>query len=464
METSWPRAALMGLITAHERMSNVKLRQAIALEAARLMYERVESEYFTAKRKAAKRLCRQWVKPEDLPSNAEIRDQIQLFARIHEGDQRTDNLRDMRLEALRLMRLLRAFRPRLIGSVMTGHVRKGSDIDLHVFSDSAGLVTDLLEQEGCQYDVERKQVVKHGESRVFTHIHVHDRFNFELTVYAEDKAHYVFKSSITGKAIERASIRELEEFLAAEYPDLDLDGELQAARGGARSVPVFRLLLLPLENVQGSPVYHPEGDVLYHSLQVFELARDRRPYDEEFLLAALLHDVGKGLDPCDHVEAALAGAGGAHHRADALLDRATTCTPTTTAPARSARKLRRELEASPDFEDLMLLDECDERGPRAGCGGRHGGRGAGLPARVGTPKRGRRMSATNCWRAIPWWSSRPSSGARWTPTSTSTTSSISATSRTPGWNTSAGSTGPRSRRRPASARSWRRRRPAFASR
>src|SRR5580698_7259887 len=119
-------------------MSHNKLRQAIAFEAARLMYERSESEYFTAKRKAAKRLCRQWVKPEDLPSNAEIREQIQLFARIHEGDQRTKNLRDMRLEALRMMRLLRRFRPRLIGSVMTGHVRKGSDIDLHLFGDNVG--------------------------------------------------------------------------------------------------------------------------------------------------------------------------------------------------------------------------------------------------------------------------------------------------------------------------------------
>ena len=45
--------------------------------------------------------------------------------------------------------------------------------------------------------------------------------------------------------------------------------------------------------------------MLYHSLQVFELARDARPYDEEFLLAALLHDVGKGIDPADHVGAAL---------------------------------------------------------------------------------------------------------------------------------------------------------------
>src|SRR5438876_6789017 len=178
-------------------VATAKLRQAIALEAARLMYERVESEYYTAKRKAARRLCRRGVKPEDLPSNAEIRDQIQVFARIHEGEQRTRHLRDMRLQALKLMRLLRAFKPRLIGSVMTGHVRKGSDIDLHVFTDSPGLVTDILENEGYQFDVERKAIVKFQESRVFTHIHVFDRFNFELTVYDEGKAHYVFKSSIT---------------------------------------------------------------------------------------------------------------------------------------------------------------------------------------------------------------------------------------------------------------------------
>src|SRR5271154_1610343 len=99
-----PRAVTMGFISAHERMPNDKLRQAIALEAARLMYERVETEYFTAKRKAAKRLCRRGVKPEDLPSNAEIRDQIQLFARLHEGDKRTANLRDMRIGALLMMR------------------------------------------------------------------------------------------------------------------------------------------------------------------------------------------------------------------------------------------------------------------------------------------------------------------------------------------------------------------------
>ncbi len=355
----------MGLVTAHERMANDKLRQAIALEAARLMYERTESEYYTAKRKAAKRLCRRGVKPEDLPSNAEIRDQIQVFARIHEGDKRTEHLREMRLEALRLMRLLRAFRPRLIGSVMTGHVRKGSDIDIHVFADSAELVTNLLESEGYQFDLERKQIVKFEEARVFTHIHIHARFNFELTVYAEDKAHYVFKSSITGKAIERASIRELEELLEREYPGIHIDEELQNVSAAVDPYQIYRMLLLPLEEVQGSPRYHPEGDVLYHSLQVFELAREQRPYDEEFLLAALLHDVGKGLDPTDHVGAALSALDGLitertqffiEHHMHAHQIRAGT------AP----HNLRVELKQSPDYEELLLLSELDQQGREQG--------------------------------------------------------------------------------------------------
>ena len=89
------------------------------------MYGRDESEYFRAKMKAARRICPGDVKPRDLPSNREIRDQIQTLARTHEGERRTENLRQMRVAALRLMRILHAFRPRLIGSTMTGHVPQG---------------------------------------------------------------------------------------------------------------------------------------------------------------------------------------------------------------------------------------------------------------------------------------------------------------------------------------------------
>jgi predicted nucleotidyltransferase len=340
-------------------MADAKLRYAIAFEAARLMYQRVESEYFTAKRKAARRLGRD-AKPEDLPSNSEIRDLIQTFARLHEGERRTSNLRSMRLAALRLMRILRAFRPRLIGSVLTGHVRKGSDIDLHVFSNSPEPVAAALENEGLAYQVERKPVVKHGEERVFTHVHVFDQFNFELTVYAEDQAHYMFKSSITGKAMERASIRELEDLLDREYAGLDLDAEL-AAESNIDPWPLFRMLLLPLESTPQPAEHHPEGDVLYHSLQVFELAREERPYDEEFLLAALLHDVGKGIDGKDHVSAGLQALEGLITERTRFFIESHMMAHDYRNGELSPRQVQK-LKASPDFDDLLLLSQLDEAG------------------------------------------------------------------------------------------------------
>jgi len=96
-------------------------------------------------------------------------------------------------------------------------------------------------------------------------------------------------------------------------------------------------------------------------LQVFELARDARPYDEEFLLAALLHDIGKGIDPHDHVMAGLSALDGLitertrfliEHHMDALAYKAGTL---------GARK-RQLLQASEHFEDLMLLRELDTQG------------------------------------------------------------------------------------------------------
>jgi hypothetical protein len=128
---------------------------------------------------------------------------------------------------------------------------------------------------------------------------------------------------------------------------------------------VYRALLLPLEKVMQKPQFHPEGDALYHSLQVFDLARDEIPYDEEFLLAALLHDVGKGVDPQDHIGAALAELDGYitprtawliehHSEAAALRDG--------TLGVRS----RRRLEESESFEELMLLAQCDRAGRQVG--------------------------------------------------------------------------------------------------
>ena len=346
-------------------MPSDRLRRRVAWEAARLMYLREESEYFRAKLKAARRIYRGQPKPGDLPSNREIRDQIQALACLHEGQRRTENLRQMRLEALRIMRLLRAFRPRLIGSTLTGHVRQGSDVDLHVFSDSVQAVAAALEAEGIRHEVERKRVRKQGVEQIFTHVHAQDHFSFELTVYAANMAHHVFKSSVTGRAIERASIAELEELLAREYPETPLDQAVLEAESRVDRFQVYEMLLVPLEQVKERPEYHPEGDVLYHSLQVFELARQKLPYDAEFLLAALLHDVGKAIDRKEHVAAAL----------EALEDLITPRTAWLIEHHVEAHALkegtlgvrsRRRLAAAEDFDELLLLADCDSQGRAVG--------------------------------------------------------------------------------------------------
>jgi len=67
-------------------MPDARIRQQIALLAARLMYERTESEYFTAKRKAARQArTRLPFPPARYPLHAEIRDHIQSLANLYEA-------------------------------------------------------------------------------------------------------------------------------------------------------------------------------------------------------------------------------------------------------------------------------------------------------------------------------------------------------------------------------------------
>ena len=104
-----------------------KLKQAIIAEAPRLISSRWETEDYRAKLKAAQSICQCWVQPSELPSNSQIRDEIQRSANLFEGPSRHHRLRDIRLKALRIMRLLERFRLWIIGGTLTGHIPKGGE-------------------------------------------------------------------------------------------------------------------------------------------------------------------------------------------------------------------------------------------------------------------------------------------------------------------------------------------------
>ncbi|AUX39846.1 nucleotide-binding enzyme [Sorangium cellulosum] len=199
------------------------LRARIAAEAARLMYEEGVDQYFTAKRMAAKRILgqidgrRARYRPADLPSNGEIREALLLFAERAEGSQRARRLFALRIVALEALRALAPFSPRLIGSVSTGHIRRGSDIDLHVFPANEEALEQHLRALAWTFDRELVTLQKGGQFREYVHYHVADAAPIELTVYAPRELRLRPRSSTDGKPIVRLGIAAVEALCARDH-------------------------------------------------------------------------------------------------------------------------------------------------------------------------------------------------------------------------------------------------------
>lgn len=201
------------------------LRAAIAQLAAQIMYGEAVKEYFVAKRLAAKRILGRGgarglrYKPTDLPSNGEIKDALLALVSEIEGDSRTRRLFAMRVVALEALDALEPFRPRLMGSVATGHVREGSDIDLHVFAAHPADVESCVRDLGWTFQTKHVNILKFGKIREYVHIHVPDVFPLELTVYDPRELRLRPRSSTDGKPIVRIKASSLRALLEREHPD-----------------------------------------------------------------------------------------------------------------------------------------------------------------------------------------------------------------------------------------------------
>ena len=189
--------------------SDLKCR--IAREAATLLYFGFEKEYKQAKLKAA-----QTCGIHFLPSNLEVALELDKLAEEKEGSVRKERLIQMRKEALRIMKILKACRPLLIGSVWRGTIRRGSDIDIAVYHDVAGEIVDLLKANGFQVSkTEWTRVTKKGVTEISFHIHVEtvNKQSIEVVVRGSEEAGRKRKCEIFGDEIRGLNVQELEKLL-----------------------------------------------------------------------------------------------------------------------------------------------------------------------------------------------------------------------------------------------------------
>lgn len=149
-------------------------RSEVAREAARLLYMGASEEYLHAKERAARSLG-----VETMPSNHEVAIELDILADEIEGKTRAELIIKMRDLALGLMRVLSDVRPVLRGSVWRGTARKGSDIDIDVYSNDPVEVKRLLEDSGYSVTGFKEKVAMSG--RVMSRsIHIQVRLEDDI--------------------------------------------------------------------------------------------------------------------------------------------------------------------------------------------------------------------------------------------------------------------------------------------
>ncbi|MEO6185342.1 MAG: hypothetical protein ABIP38_11310 [Steroidobacteraceae bacterium] len=186
------------------------LRSAVAQEAARLMAEHGIQDYLVAKRKAAERYG--VVEGSMLPRNSEIEAALASYQRLFGGVQHTSSLQEQRQTALRAMRLLEKFEPRLVGAVLNGTATEFSDIHLHVFSDTPEAVYLCLMDQRYEYEVFERRIRMAPKRQLLV---PSVRFEMgaetvEAFVFATDDIRQAPVSPIDGRPMRRAGLQELQ--------------------------------------------------------------------------------------------------------------------------------------------------------------------------------------------------------------------------------------------------------------
>lgn len=196
-------------------MNKKHIKTLMIQECASLMYFEGVTQYYDAKKIAAKRICKN--KYQCFPSNGDIQHAVHQLSLQDVTFDRENTLFKMRLKALEMMQQLACFSPRLIGSVSTGKIKRTSDIDLHVFCDDIELLTTYLTDDNITFEQHEVQILKNNKPQLYQHIYIINEFEIELSVYPINELRVTSKSSTDGKPIVRISKSKLESIIEQEH-------------------------------------------------------------------------------------------------------------------------------------------------------------------------------------------------------------------------------------------------------
>jgi len=146
-----------------------------------------------------------------LPKNTEIETALVEYQRLFGGAAHHESLYAQRLVALHAMRRLSEFEPRLVGAVLSGTATEHSEVQLHLFTDTAESVAIKLMDAGIRHEVTERRVRMSAE-RVLSCPGVRfaiDDQAIEATVFPTDGIRQAPVSPVDGKPMRRADIAEL---------------------------------------------------------------------------------------------------------------------------------------------------------------------------------------------------------------------------------------------------------------
>jgi hypothetical protein len=191
-----------------------QIRREVAAEAARIMATQGQRNYRLAKQKAAERIGAN--SRLALPSNKEVESALRSYQGFFGGEQHNRHLEALRQTAVKVMRALNAFSPRLVGPVLEGTADQNSRLSLQLFNDPPDAVAIHLAEKGLHYQQEERKIRWHdgGQHLVPLLVVEADGTTVELALFARVDLRQSPPSPIDGRPQKRATLAEVECLLA----------------------------------------------------------------------------------------------------------------------------------------------------------------------------------------------------------------------------------------------------------